>query len=400
MAENFTVLASTADTMDALRRLVAWASDIDLVYAWASSAGGTAEHWKCLPLERVRRAVIGIHFAQTEPQVLVELGNAKVLRVIEDTSGVFHPKLLVGRRGGQVRALWGSSNFTRGGFHGNTELNVLFEGDAQCNAAGTLLSFVDAAWHDPRAFTPSAAWLAAYHELYESRPKPPIKKAPQPLPANAAVCLGDLSCDWAGYYALIARQERRALANGFEIRVFDHPDGSYLGEAEACREAFHRWPAFASMPEDERKLVAGWGRDTTGYFGRMQGAGYFKQLTTDSPKQLGRFLDAVPVRGRVSHDVVEAYLDGVLALRGVGLGAATRLLAMKRPDVFLSVNNANRRRLWQVFGTVPTSATTYVKFLDTLWSFPWFAASRPLVPVEARVWRCRIALLDTLLYEL
>jgi hypothetical protein len=83
------VLVDPHAAHDALEDLATWAETIDFAYAWAASAGRTASHWKLLPLDRVRRAVIGIHFAQTEPHVLRDLRNLGVLRVIADTGGSF-----------------------------------------------------------------------------------------------------------------------------------------------------------------------------------------------------------------------------------------------------------------------------------------------------------------------
>ena len=102
------VLADPPATHAALHDLTKWAEAIDLTYAWASSAGGAAPHWKTLPLARVRRAVIGIHFAQTEPHVLRALHELKVLRVVADTGGVFHSNstAVLDARGVSGRFAW------------------------------------------------------------------------------------------------------------------------------------------------------------------------------------------------------------------------------------------------------------------------------------------------------
>jgi hypothetical protein len=65
-----TKLVSTPPAaLRALKDLYSWAEELHLVYAWASSADGTDEHWTALPQSRVRRAIIGVHFARTEPLV-------------------------------------------------------------------------------------------------------------------------------------------------------------------------------------------------------------------------------------------------------------------------------------------------------------------------------------------
>ena len=65
MTVNVTALVTPPDHVAALHAIADWADELHLAYAWAASSGGVAEHWNLLPLERVRRAVLGIHFAQT-----------------------------------------------------------------------------------------------------------------------------------------------------------------------------------------------------------------------------------------------------------------------------------------------------------------------------------------------
>ena len=91
MTLTVAALITSADHIAALRAITDWADELHLAYAWAASSGGAAEHWNLLPLDRVKRAVLGIHFAQTDPAVLREFRARGVLRVVPDTGGVFHP---------------------------------------------------------------------------------------------------------------------------------------------------------------------------------------------------------------------------------------------------------------------------------------------------------------------
>lgn len=390
------VLTDPASTLAALKELAGWAEKIDLAYAWATTAGGSAAHWKALPLDRVRRAIIGIHFAQTEPYVLRELHDLGVLRVIADTGGVFHPKLIIGVKGDQAKAIVGSSNLTSGGFSGNTEVNVLLAGATADDVLKKLLSFMDEQWAHPRAFEPDDAWFDEYQALYDNRPKPPkaAKKAPPVVKVS-----DDLDLDWPEFVALISQQERRALWTGWKIHVFDHPDGSYLQEVEGCQAAFEAEPRFEKMPEDDRRLVAGWGDRTAGYYGRMQGAGYFKNLTREHPEEIGKHLDKIPLSGPVNPGEVRTFLNGITGVKGVALGTATRLLCMKRPDLFLPANNASLVNLRSVFGVAPNTVEKYVALVDRIWQYPWFSGPKPSDANGQRIWAARVALLDAIFYE-
>lgn len=186
---------------------------------------------------------------------------------------------------------------------------------------------------------------------------------------------------------------------GYTIHVFDHPDSSYLQEVEACQEAFAAEPSFAEMPEEDRKLVSGWGPRTAGYYGRMQGAGYFKNLTRERPEEIGEHLDQIPLHGPVSAKDAKRFLRGALGVKGIALGVATRLLCMKRPDLFLPANNASISNIHRVFGTTPNTVEKYIALVERIWQFPWFSASEPNDKTEARIWRARVALLDAIFYE-
>lgn len=160
-------------TLRALKDLYSWAEELHLVYAWASSADGTDEHWTALPQSHVRRAIIGVHFARTEPLVLRALHARGVLRVAVNLEGVFHPKMVLGTKGKRARVLLGSSNFTSGGFAKNTEVNVLVAGLLSEPFFRQLSEFIDGLWQDANLREPDEAWLRSYARLFDARAVPP-----------------------------------------------------------------------------------------------------------------------------------------------------------------------------------------------------------------------------------
>jgi hypothetical protein len=110
----------------------------------------------------------------------------------------------------------------------------------------------------------------------------------------------NICLDWNGYYFLIAFQRRCHPVTRREIHIFDHPDDSYLQEIDRCRAVFQKYPSFATMPGDERRLIAGWKGPGRRYLGSMKGAGHFKQLVLESPWVIAESLDKVPMDGSVS----------------------------------------------------------------------------------------------------
>lgn len=82
------VVTDDGSALKELGDLCEWADEIRLCYAWATSKGGKAAHWRCLDTTKLTKAVIGVHFAQTEPAALWELSRLGVLQVVADARGV------------------------------------------------------------------------------------------------------------------------------------------------------------------------------------------------------------------------------------------------------------------------------------------------------------------------
>lgn len=393
-----TVIDTPVQMLKTLKELTTWAEDLHLAYAWISSGNGNAEHWRMLSLNKVRRAIIGIQFAQTDPGALRQLArHPERLRVVNDPDGIFHPKVILGIKEGEGRALVGSSNFTVGGFGGNTELNLLLEGSLAIPPLADILRFIDVQWQSVRAFQPDPAWISRYTDAYMQRPKPPRVSSVQP--ATIIDTASDLDIPWSRYFQLIAEQERRTLADGTNVRIFEHPHGSYLQEVENCRAAFEAYPSFADMPLESRQMIAGWGGKTYGWFGRMTAAGEFKKMTGETPNEvIADNLDAIPLEGPIPEVLFNTVLNGML-MRRTGIATVSRLLTVKRPDFFLSCNNANKSRIKHVFGFNPLTQKRYVELHQQIWSFPWFNSPQPDGVEERKVWHARVALLDALLYD-
>lgn len=155
-----------AESLVVLEELAKWAEHVDIAYAWVSSGKGKAPHWRALE-GKIRRAVVGDHFNQTEPAALRFLADANVLRIYERPGGVFHPKIALAVKGDSAMALVGSSNLTGGGFGRNTELNLWIDGPRSKGPLFRIAAFMDQLWESDYAFEPDAAWLDRYEAAYD-----------------------------------------------------------------------------------------------------------------------------------------------------------------------------------------------------------------------------------------
>jgi HKD family nuclease len=81
----------------------------------------------------------------------------------------FHPKVYVARKGREVQALVGSSNFTAGGLRKNAEANLLIQGSQDEPAVRQILEFHEQFWSSPFAVPVSAPLRQTYDRLQARR---------------------------------------------------------------------------------------------------------------------------------------------------------------------------------------------------------------------------------------
>lgn len=405
MAYTTKVLNDASATRAAVLELFDWARDICFAYAWMSADETRGSPWARFPFAKVAAGVVGLQFAGTDVDVLDAFMDRvpEKIRVMYETKGTFHPKILVGIRGTEARAIIGSANFTRAAFSANYEVGVLLEGEPSEPPISELLAIIENYFSSPKTRRLDPRLIEAYRAAWKRKPKPPrlpllrrgskgdykVEKA------------GDLDIGWENYYELVISQDDRDFLNvEGAIRVIPTAtdDNAYLTELRRCQSAFAEYGALAAMPPTVRQIVAGFG-DSQGWFGSMIGAGYYKQIINSHPDELSAALDQIPRGGPVADDVFLQASERALGLHGVGLGCWSRLISMKRPDMFLSLNNANLERVREVFGKAAGTPKTYLKFTRRILDLPWASAPPPVDDSEREIWEGRVALLDAILYE-
>jgi len=113
---------------------------------------------------------------------------------------------------------------------------------------------------------------------------------------------------------------------------------------------------FNDIAFDARRGIAGLSSTTiknAAWFGSMSGAGKFYKLINEEHPAFSLAMDEIPVRGDVRKEHYDRFIAEYLKAYPNGrdgLGTATRLLAMKRPDTFLCVDAKNKKRLAEDVG--------------------------------------------------
>lgn len=380
-----------------LRRLIKDYPYISIATAWASA---DTDVFKTLVKyeKRIVRAVIGTHFYQTHPDVLDRFVGSSKVKFILQPSGVFHPKayLFWGRDDWEV--IVGSPNLTAGALNKNSELSVLITSDdGKSDLKQEVADVIQGYWTEARSITKVEA--DNYRRLWELK-KRDLKKiedifGDKPT-TKPAVKSQVMSMDWSKYIAEVKKDK----FHGFERR---------LELLEVFREHFENYEHFNDMPPDIRKAIAGLPNrmiKNWGWFGSMKGAMTFGGLINKGNSALSLALDEIPHKGDVNKKHYDAYIIRYLSAFPSGrdgLATATRLLAMKRPDVFLCVDAQNKRKLAEDVGIIRTDQLDYERYWDEvvlrLVASPWWQSPEPLSPSEKAVWHARAAMLDAIFYE-
>lgn len=136
----------------------------------------------------------------------------------------------------------------------------------------------------------------------------------------------------------------------------------------------------------------------------MSGAGYFYHEVNDNNPHLSAALDEIPLTGPISREHYEAYIaEFVQAFPNGrdGVGTASRLLAMKRPDYFVCLNSKNQKELCKDF-EIKQTGMDYERYweeiIERIIDSAWWNEPRPKNALAGSVWDFRAAMSDAFFY--
>lgn len=403
------ILPSAQASHDAMREILKWADSIDFAYAWMTSRRDGFDLWHALDETKIRHGVVGLNFSRTEPRVLRFFFEnvSKKVRIIEDAQGTFHPKVLVAAKGNERRAILGSSNFTHEGFGENTELNVLLEGTAGDPAFQVLDDVILAQWLRADGLTRER--LASYDLQYEA-----ARRLPRPRrsgihagmsssrrKSRGVMTAESLDLPWKEYAQLLQGR----LEFWIDEEMCKEIEIPFLTEVEEI-QGLLEGDDFEDLEIDDRRRVAGI-KLGYGWLGASRSNRPFARLVRDEEHVIGRIVARIPLHGHYGLDarveMTQRAFDEAERISGVGIATVTRLLSVKRPDWFITVNGGNRKRMKRAFDETPDDLDVdrYLALLQRIWGLPWWnPRSAPKGDsFQSRLWRARVALLDAFFYE-
>lgn len=378
---------------DRLRIAVAWCGDPakTLPYGHLESFRGALE------------ATVGTAFNQTHPDAFEWLAKRRAkVRVFRDDLALFHPKIYLFSSGSKFALFAGSSNFTYGGFHQNTEVNVFIEGSLRTSQSTGVVALRETLekWRAERySFVPTAQWLRAYrkaHALCIRR----ARKAKVTTEVTAEEGLASASwlqrAGWSFYYGKVVARLRHYEEGDAGIR-------RVLDGAKRLLKAPWSLAYFADI--ERRRMISGLGEYAA--LGHVGASGAFLSLMasgTDSEhRTIARAMNRI---AKMSHPVqwfaLRTTLEELVGL-GPTMKAWGRLLCITRPDLFCTIASTSlRSNLSAVLGAPQSRLAEvdgYVEFIRLLHSSPWFNSRRPAANPEAYVWARRVAYLDSIFHS-
>lgn len=378
-------------------------------YYWLAAWAGTSS----LAFERleknkkkIKKIVVGIHFYQTHPDFIETFLKDQSVRYIMQPSGTFHPKLyLFYNSNTDWEVLIGSANFTNAAFTRNSEICTLISSKDKdaAKVLSDVFEAIDSVWENTEQFDKNK--LKDYRRTWKNK-QPEIDRL-------------------SGFYGEVKENRQRKMTpihlvsvanmdwSEFMIKVKNdklHSVDTRLKVLDVARNLFEKVDSFSELSDDERKFIAGTSNRLEvdddvdwRFFGTMSGNGIFANRIKENDINISNALDEIPLLGQITKIHYERFIDAFKKTSKDTLTApASRLLAMKRPDVFVCLNSKNKRALCKDFDIVQ-SGINYERYwnevIARIYDSEWWINPKPKNKTERRVSEARAAFLDSLYYE-
>lgn len=401
------------DLPERFRKHVECSTHVDVAVAWATKTSALDQLMNAVEESGVSlRIIVGTHGNATDPDVLDRLNDIRKgeLRLVPHSGPLFHPKVYIFRGEKDSIALIGSANFTNGGFGENVE--AVFE----TKQLRSIRKWFKNQWKQYGKLSVNENQKSRNKEIEEYRErrrrKPPSRAftemmgKPMRDPRSRLKYL-DQAQDWSGYVKALKRCQRWWKDRQTGLTVY--------GETRSWTHAIEQVGDLAKMSDwdglndDEiRQLLPIPNRDNDGNLN-------FGLLGTTRPKAGKIFLEDMDFRHRFKDavtsvvnarptefpDVAVRAANDIMERQYIGIGVATRILALARPDMVVSLNGASREGLVQIFPGIDRLKRSgdYGKFLGRLYEEPWFDSEEPNDVFEQKLWSMRAALLDCFVYS-
>ena len=347
--------------------------------------------------QKIRNSVVGLHFYQTSPRFIEDFMELTTLQYNKRmNTDVFHPKVyLFYNNDYEWNAIVGSSNLTGGGFERNIECNVQMTSEKDASEIySSLKELINSSW---KSSEPMGEFFEQYSNRYEEARKK-ISFFKRPL--NSSV----KDIDWSDYI------HKMILNESIDGTIKSPKIETRLKLLQKAEELFSKMSLY-DFPDKYPWAIAGLLSEYDGvedwqFFGSLGANGNFHKLFNSSKgrKQISDALDLIPFEGDVTKKNFDSYIAKMRKATNLYdiKAIATRFLAIKRPDVFVGINNKNP----EILNLLATNRKTLK--LDQYWDLivqnikisQWYNENINDIPDDQKlIYKYRAAMLDALYYK-
>ncbi len=349
----------------------------------------------------------GLSFSQTDPDFVDQLiGKDGGYVVTKFPNGTYHPKIYAFRSGDQAAAIIGSSNFTNGGLEKNHEASILLTGSIHDQTLADIFQFVGKCAEFGTPVTKELATRYRIGHRIASRMKrptrDPIAEMPKSIFDPSVSPLIEMS--WKDYVTSIKGANYHDISKSLAL----------LRTAQTWLSAAS---SFGNLSTSQRKAIAGvigekeksadaelnkeWA-----WFGSMRGSGDFSNRISENDDYLARAVDIIPHKGEITKEHFERFHDLFLKAfanshRTGDIATGSRLLAMKRPDVFICISSPNRSAAADRMGFRKSTLkfeNYWERVVEVIRASEWYNIDKP-EGGDGELWECRAAMLDAIFYR-
>lgn len=347
---------------------------------------------------KIRMSTVGLHFYQTSPEFIKRFESVPQIQYDKRFStDIFHPKVyLFYNDEKNWSAIVGSSNLTGGGFGKNIECNVFMSSENDSSDSyDSLMSLLSSSWERSETM---GDFFNEYQEM-ANKSKHTLRHLSKPVNPEVS------SLDWDTY---ILRMKHNTSDEAINTR---------LDLLDKAQDLFSQY-SLKDFPNDYSSAVCGLIEEYEGisdwrYFGSTTANGTFrKNFVNKYRKGLSNALDKIPLHGQVTEQQFITFANDVKKITGfkAPITICTRLLTMKRPDVFVCVAGrqnfngdlstmAKLCKLLDVDRKTITIENYWNYIINSIKQSSWYQCPSELIEEEhKRIYKYRAAMLDALYY--
>lgn len=360
--------------------------------------------------DKIQFSTVGIDFAGTDVNVLKDFQNSNKVKIYKGEY-IFHPKIYVFYENKKdYTVIIGSANLTNGGMVYNNECAVLFTEKDKGISLKDILRQLNIYFNKAKIITEDI--INEYSKEYKyiqdnnerivkrlESTKQKINKAPY------------INLKWEEVSEIIKQIDfdvRSEMLDDIQ-KIFKKLDNSNI--------------KFRNSELDDRRMIIGNSKDRDDKYralGGLAANGNAQKILlnvdntkNDECRQISEALDRIESLNDNNiclpfpETTVRNILEKVMGIEGCGISTATRLLAVKRPDLFLCVNKGNQNSIKELFGfkisgnNNEKKIENYIKLLKIIYNSDYFnhkltqneKQDKALVTIS----KYRVALLDSLL---